>query len=380
MRYRDPLLLALIFVALVALIGRSMNLEGTAPDRSATSHSAQAGGTLALYRWIEALGYDLARLEYQPFPTELATDLLIVLEPAEAYSREEAATVRAWVEAGGVLLLIESRPGASGGAARLLEAFDLRVVTDQQAAPAQPAPALQPALGAPPLMQLQPRTSSVITSTRNDMAPLAGSATAPVLVGLQYGAGYLYAGSALYPFSNAGLHDEAHAALVLNLLRRVLPEARVRFDEIHHGFVGQPSLRTLLLGTRWGQATLYATAIGALYLIFTGRRFGRPLPLRAETARRSSAEYLESMAGLLRRAGKRNDVLAHHRAMLRRRLARSYGLSPDLDDAALTSAIATSDPARARAAADLLARMARPSTDEATMLHLVAEGDALTAP
>jgi CubicO group peptidase (beta-lactamase class C family) len=151
----------------------------------------------------------------------------------------------------------------------------------------------------------------------------------------------------------------------------------VLFDEIHHGFVREPSLRTLLLGSPWGWAIVYALLVGAAYLAASGRRFGRPVPLREETARRSSAEYLESMAGLLRRGVKRAYVGQHYRAALKRRLARPLGVSPALDDAAFVAEVAAARPIDVAALRALLARLGRPDLSEADLLRLVAEADLL---
>lgn len=377
---RDLVILVVLFLALAGLVGLAPRGDDQQAG-GASSFASREGGALALFRWLEGLGYRVERLAYREFAPAPEADLLVVLAPSERYSREAAEAVRAWVEAGGTLLVAEPRPNAFAGAVPLLEAFGLTVGPPPEDQALSQAPVLQPALGDPPARQLATRTTAIITSERADLALLAGSQAAPVLVGLQYGAGYVYASAAAQPFTNQGLRDDDNAAVVLNLLRRVPPGGYVLFDEFHHGFVGQAeaNLRALLLGTAWGWAALYAVLVGVGYLALMGRRFGRPVPLRAETDRRSSAEYLVSMAGLLRRGGKGAYALAHYRAQLRRRLARAYGISPDLDDTALVAAIAETRPALAHAAADLLARMAAPPPDETALLRLVAEADALEA-
>jgi hypothetical protein len=166
---------------------------------------------------------------------------------------------------------------------------------------------------------------------------------------------------------------------VLNLLRRVPEGGRILFDEYHHGFYEPPSLLGTIVQTAWGWGILYALGIAALYLLLTGRRFGRPVPLREETRRRSSAEYVESMADLLQRGGKRGFVLRHYRESLKRRLARPYGISPRLDDDAFVRELARyrpltdDDQERLRS---LLARMRREQVGEEELLRLIAEADA----
>ncbi len=371
---RDMIALVALFGLLAAMIALGPGRGEGAPGAGPSSHASSPGGALALHRWFAELGYEVSRLEYAAFSPDEA-DLLVVLGPSERYSREEAEAVRAWVEAGGTLLVAEGRPGQSAPAAPLLEAFELAIVPAPELSPLELAPVLQPALGAPAAQRLEINSGARVAAGP-EAAPLAGASEAPVLVGLQYGEGYVYASAATHPFSNLGLRHDDNGAMVLNLLRRIPPGGRVVFDEVHHGFVGQPGLRGLLLGTPWGLAALYAALVCAGYLALTGRRFGRPVPLRAEVDRRSSAEYLASLAGLLRRAGKSAFLLEHYRAGFKRRIARAYGLSPDLDDRALVGAIALSHPVEAQATAEILVRMAQPA-NEASLLGIVRDADAL---
>jgi hypothetical protein len=375
---RDALILAGLFAALAALIALGPASNTSAPGLSASSHASGEGGALALHRWLDTLGYDVGRIQYAEFAPDPEADLMLVLGPTERYTREEAAAVAEWVAGGGTLVVADGREGAFGMAANLLDAFELDVAALPDGGLQEQAPALQPVLGEPPVLRIEARAAAAIRTERADVARLAGSETAPVLVGLQHGEGYVYASSAVHPLTNAGLGRADNAALMLNILRRVPAGGRVVFDEYHHGFVGQPSMRSLLLSTPWGWAILYAAAVGAVYLALTGRRFGRPVPLREEAGRRSSAEYLESLAGLLRRAGKSDYLRAHYRASFKRRLARLHGLNPDLDDRAYLEALADASPAHAGAAAEVLARLAQPGADERALLRVVAEADRLT--
>lgn len=373
---RDILILASLFAALALFIALGPGRAASVPGIGASSHASGPRGALALYRWIDALGYDVRRLQYRErFVPDPEAAMLIVLGPSEHYTLDEATAVADWVERGGILIVADDRPGQLGGAAPLFRIFDLALFTPPPDQSLEPAPVLQPAFSAPPARAVVAGTTTALRTTRADAAPLAGANDAPLVLGLPYGAGYVFASAALYPFTNAGLDDGDNAAMVLNMLRRVPPGRRVVFDEYHHGFVSQPSLRALLLGTPWGWAILYTALTLAAYLALTGRRFGRATPLREEIARRSSAEYLESMAGLLHRAGKREALQAHYRATFKRRLARASGLSPHLDDAAFLAALATIAPERAARASALLTAMAAPVASDAVLLRLVAEAD-----
>lgn len=376
---RELLVLVALFLVLVAFIAFGPLQAEQGQGWSPTTHASAPEGALALYQWLDAIGYDAQRLEYAEFALAPADSLIFVLAPAEAYSADEAAALLAWVEAGGTLVLADDRPGQLGDARAILRALDLRIER-LESGRIETAPILQPAIGDPPAERIVASTSAVVRAERGDLAPLAGTPDGDaVLVGLQRGQGYVYVSSALFPFTNAGLRDPQNAAVVLNILRRVPEGGRVRFDEIHHGFVSQPSLRGLLVGSPWGWAVLYALLIGAAYLVATSRRFGRPIPLREEQARRSSAEYLESMAGLLRRGGKRAYIAGHFRTALKRRLARPVGIPPGEDDAAFVRELAAARPIDAEALGRLLARLRRPDLSEQELLTIIAESDRLEA-
>ncbi|NWF78425.1 MAG: DUF4350 domain-containing protein [Chloroflexi bacterium] len=375
---RDLLILSGLFVALALVIALGPGRASNVPGWSTSSHASGPAGALALYRWLAALDYDVGRLQYtERFAPDPQAALVIVLGPSERYSRDEAAAVAAWVAEGGTLLLADDRPGQAVASAPLFAAFELELVAPAAEQSTTLAPVLQPGFSSPPARTIVTGSRAWLRSQRDDVASLAGADDAPVLLGLRHGEGYVFASAALFPFTNRGLAQDDNAALVLNLLRRVPAGARVVFDEYHHGFVRAPSLGSLLLGTAWGWAILYTALVLAAYLAFTGRRFGRPIPLQAETARRSSAEYLESMAGLLRRAGRREALQAHYRASFKRRLARASGLSPQLDDEALLAALAEVAPGEAPRARALLNELAGPVADEARLLRLVAEADSL---
>ncbi|NTV63802.1 MAG: DUF4350 domain-containing protein [Oscillochloris sp.] len=367
-RYRDILMVGGLFLAVAAWL-ILLPAENTSEQASATSHSSRDEGTLALYRWLDDLGYHVERLEYRDFAPDATSDLLFVLGPTTSYTPDEATAVLRWVAAGGTLILADDEP--FGGASALLAALD--VTLERVSDPLDDPVALgQPVAPAP---AINAATSLVLGQLPSAAAPLIGAVDAPILAGLQHGSGYIYLSSALRPFTNAGLADAGSPALLLSLLRRAPLGGRLVFDEYHHGFVEMPSLGKLLRSSPWGWALIYAGLVSAAYIVLSGRRFGRPRPLREETARRSSAEYLQSMAGLLHRGHKSGFLLDHYRVSLKRRLARPYGISPSLDDAAFVAALASVRPIDTAALRGLLARLNRPQVSEAEVLRIIGEAD-----
>lgn len=376
---RDILIIGLLFATLIGFVALAPRLQPQGePDRP-TTYSSGERGALALYAWLRELGYDGQRLEYRAFELGEQDQALVILNPSESIDLAETDAIIAWVERGGTLIFAEDRSGAFGPANTLLRELDIGREVYSDAQWLERAEAVQPVLDQPPVREVPVDTGYVLAPERDDYTPILSADGTPVLVGGQRGAGYVYVSSAAHPFTNAGLRDAASSALVLNLLRRVPPGGRILFDEYHHGRVGQPARGGVLLRSPWGWAAGYSLLVVALYLALSGRRFGRPVPLAAEVARRSSAEYVESMADLFQRGGKRGYVLRHFYQTFKRRLARPAGINPQLDDAAFVRELAR---ARAIDEAELLALLARlrnQRADEAELVRTVADAEELLA-
>ncbi len=378
---RDLFLLLALIAALVlfAIIGPQSN-DDDALSIAPTTRSSGPGGALALLRWLEAQGYDARRLEFQDFALEPATDVFFMLGPRETVTEEHAAIVFDWVDQGGTLIYASERLFGPDPLLNELD-IDLEPFEDAQNEflfdSIEWAQVLQPVFDAPPLQEALVRTDRVLASERIDVVPLLGQGPNYVLMGMRYGEGYVYVASALFPFTNDGLRAEPNAALLLNLLRRAPPDARIVFDEWHHGFFEPPSLRSTVLSNAWGWALIYAALILVVYLILSGRRFGRPIPLAEEVARRSSAEYVDNIASLLQRGGKRDYLREHYLAAFKRRLARPYGLNPGLDDAVFAAELSYYRSIDRTQLETLLRRLRRPGLSDEELLRLLAEADTL---
>jgi len=243
------------------------------------------------------------------------------------------------VRDGGTLIAIDERPGLQLAPNRLWQELGATTtVSDTDTTvEVERATAVQPVLQTPPVTSVPVHTSSSVTFADPGYVPLLQTRFGPTLIGRQEGRGYVYLGVSAHPFTNLGLREPGSAALMLNLLARVPRGGTILFDEYHHGYgqaaaAAAPSLRRLLLSTWWGWASIYAVGVITLYIVLTGRRFGRPVPLRRDIARRSSAEYVRSIAHLLRHGGKRREIARHYREQVKRRLARQYGIAPGDDD------------------------------------------------
>jgi hypothetical protein len=373
---RDLLLIAALFGVLIAfvVVGPSRT-PPLAPD-APTTYSRAPTGALVLYEWMRAMGYDARRLEYRPF--ELTDDdaVLVMLNPSAAISKDHARHIRTWVERGGTLIFAEDTPALFGLSDALLDELQMRMTVITGTQMIERAPALQPVFDQPPVRELNARPQRALAPQRNDYAPLFGATDQILIAGVRIGQGYVYISATTHPFTNRGLRDRQHAALVLNMLRRAPPGGRVLFDEYHHGLVAPPAPTDGLLRTPWGWAGIYAVTVTALFLLLGGRRFGRAVPLREEVERRSSAEYVESIADLYQRGGKRAYMLRHFYASFKRRLAQPYGINPQVDDREFVYQLARLRPIDEAALLALLAQLRATPASDAELLRVVAAADA----
>jgi hypothetical protein len=377
---RDILIIVGLFLALILFIalGPGRQAQPSNPP-DATTHSSAPEGVLALYDWTRGLGYDSRRLEYRAFALEERDAALVILNPEQPINRTQSREILDWVGQGGTLIFADDRTAIFGASNALLDdlKFATRVYSStqliQQAAPAQPA------LDQPPTGTATVQTGRMLVPSRDDYVTLLGVPDAVLMAGIKHGNGYIYLSATTYPFTNEGLRDSENAALVLNMLRRVPAGGRIQFDEYHHGFFTPPSTSKILLGSPWGWAAAYAVAVIALYLVLSGRRFGRPVPLKEEVVRRSSAEYIESMADLFQRGGKRGYILGHYHTAFKRGLARKDGINPQSDDAEFVRELARARDVNEQDLLALLTRLRAGSPSESDLVRAVSDADALAS-
>ena len=373
---RDLLLIAALFGVLIAfvVVGPSRT-PPLAPD-APTTYSRAPTGALVLYEWMRAMGYDARRLEYRPFELTDEDAVLVMLNPSAAISKDHARHIRTWVERGGTLIFAEDTPALFSISNALFDELQVRMTVITGTQEIERVPALQPVFDQPPVRELNVRPRRALAPQRNDYAPLFGAAGQTLIAGIRVGQGYAYISATTHPFTNSGLRDRQHAALVLNMLRRAPPGGRILFDEYHHGLVAPPAPTDGLLRTPWGWAGIYAVTVTALFLLLGGRRFGRAVPLREEVERRSSAEYVESIADLYQRGGKRAYMLRHFYASFKRRLAQLYGINPQVDDREFVYQLARLRPIDEAALLALLAQLRATPASDAELLRVVAAADA----
>lgn len=388
-RYALPALLALLAAALVLVALRS---RAAAPQVDFDPASPGETGHKALWLWFAEQGYNVAELAGDPFAIPQPAHLLL-LPPAEdlvqpsarqPWTHAEAAAVRAFAQAGGTVVVFEPAAAILRAELELAEAVWVPVAPLAQSQPLLPtSPARWP--GGPVGNGLAPaRTSPAVTV----LATAAGEPTAQVQA---LGDGWVWQLGTPHTLANGALAETpAELALAAAMLRMVPAGGAVLFDTWHlFGAQDRSAVRSLqewFYRTAPGRATLLALALGAIWLLLSGRRLGPPLEAPPNLQRREAAEFVRAMAGLKRRAGALEATAAHQRRRLKQEFARSVGLAPGAtlgptaeDDAAFVRLLHHTGVADAAACAQverLLARL-QPLADEAAIVAAAVEIDTL---
>src|SRR5919205_1530904 len=363
---RQRLTIILTFVVIIGLLALVSSIRYVkkekqqdyefAPNRS-TYHSGPTG-VRAFYDFLHESGYKVIRWRDQP--QKLLTDsgkeiktFVVVGQTKERFTDGEWEALSKWIAAGGCYVIIDRHPLSDEREKTSKMGWDISSrPLDFPALEINPANVKQMTEGVVALQPVQPTVftqniQSVLPSrfaARMTVVPpaevepqdgdAAGKSTAPVihiaddkgalLIDYTYGSGSIVLLSDPYIVSNSGIKLNDNLQLALNIL--TAREGLIAFDEFHQGkgpiensfagyFKGTP---VLLIAGQLGLIVL-------LVLWTRGSRFGRPLPLR-QVDRRSSLEFVASMAELQQRARAFDLAIENIYTRMRRVLARHAGV------------------------------------------------------
>ena len=352
-----------------------------APDRS--TYNAGPTGTRALHDFLDESGYPVMRWREPPDKLlgtsgQKVQTFVIIGRPIISVDKEEAKSLLLWVERGGRLVIIDRRPEDS----LLPRSGEWKVTTEYlEFAFADPARVDQMTEGVKPVQPSQPTlltrdvdsvmpsrffaaikvfasskdgkleadqessanddadsfdepppearsgdTISVPTSAGVSPAPVVHlqTSTAPLLVDYPHGRGRIILLSDPYIVANGGIVLKDNLKLALNLLE--VSGGLIAFDEFHQG---HGATHNAFVGYFEGTPVLAISGqivfLILLMLWTRGRRFARPLPL-AQVDRRSSLEFVASMAELQQRARAYDLAIENIYSRTRRVLARYAGV------------------------------------------------------
>ena len=348
-----------------------------APNRS-TYHSGPTG-TRALHDLLNESGYKVIRWRESNVKLlgesgKPVNTFVIIGRTQIEFTEEEAKALMQWVALGGRLVLIDRKverertPVVAGWTISTKE-FDSPTIDDN------PSDSKQMTLGVNALQPLQPTllTSSVSSvmpsrfATRLRIKPVdANVSTSPpadenaddyfepesspppaaqsdqaqefslapvvhvgdrdgaILVDYHYGVGRIVLLSDPYIVTNSGIKLNDNLQLAINTL--TARPGLIAFDEYHQGRgLSQNAFASYFAGT---PVLAIAAQIGLVILLMlwtSARRFGRPLPL-PHVDRRSSLEFVASMAELQERSRAFDLAIENIYTRTRRVLARYAGV------------------------------------------------------
>src|SRR5438874_6310834 len=123
---RDVVFLVILLVVLAGLSTFVAVRQQEQQDQTSnvfepySSHSALPRGTLALYNWLNAIGYRAERIENTAFRVGDDVRFLFVLGPTDEITRNEALYLENWVERGNTLFLADDGFASNNGMLRQL--------------------------------------------------------------------------------------------------------------------------------------------------------------------------------------------------------------------------------------------------------------------
>jgi hypothetical protein len=343
---RIAILTAVAATVAILFAAVSSGGESTARDPAASTRNGDPRGLLAAFRYLEARGVAVDRLDAELAGGAQAA--VLVLPAPSRRPLDEAAVAAALQSArsGGVLVVLLP-PDARRAQPALVEALGITVRAERP--PLGEAPSL---LGREPSLDVRPASAAAagdpllhgagrllaaparaVDLEGGEVLARVGGDGAPVILRRAE------AGGLVYVLADASLLENHRLDLAdnLHLLEGLAALARERggpilFDESHHRrpLPGERTPSTTAAG--WRAMALQIVLATAVLMLATGRRFRPIRPLQVDT-RRSTLEYVGNLAALYRRAGSEAELCREVERDLRVRLFERHGVPTTLDDA-----------------------------------------------
>jgi uncharacterized protein DUF4350 len=391
MRQRITIILTLVvIIGVLALLNsiayfkqdKNQDLE-IAPNRS-TYHSGPTG-VRALHDFLSETGYKVMRWretteKLTSSSGKLVSTFVVVGQIQVRFTARETEELQKWIAAGGRFVVIDRKlefqaEATTGSWSVSRRELDAPTLSTNPADPQQmtdkvvPLKSVQPTVFTSNIDSVLPsRFASRLRITPppeanghdnypdtsqapTDVAPPAQAPSSPapvvhigdkegaLLIDYSYGRGRVVVLSDPYIVSNGGIKLHDNLQLALNILGS--REELIAFDEYHQGHgITQSALATYFAGT---PVLALGAQIGVLVLLVLwtrARRFARPLPL-PQVDRRSSLEFVASMAELQERARAFDLAIENIYTRLRRVLARYAGVDYNSSRADIASRIAS---------------------------------------
>jgi hypothetical protein len=346
-----------------------------APNRS--TYHAGPTGTRAFYDFLSESGHKVIR--WREAPEKLlgtsgsAIQTLVIIGTTQLpYAAEHAEPVLAWVARGGRLVLIDREPPSFllpksndwlinikelQFPALGVDPADPKEMTQSVSAlqPVQPTLFTQDVQSVMPSrfasrVRVTPATTKVDddfdvdeleSETTTSPAPVIHVADeqGALLVDYPHGSGRIVVLSDPYLVANGGIGLKDNLQLAVNAVAS--SGGLIAFDEYHQGRgVTRNALATYFAGTPVLPIAAQLVLLVLLILWTRGRRFARPLPL-VQVDRRSSLEFVASMAELQERSRAFDLAIENIYSRTRRVLARHAGVDYNSPRALIANRVAS---------------------------------------
>jgi len=313
-----------------------------------STYSTRPDGTRALYIFLDKLDYRVTRIQNADYMlNDIETLFLIQPLNLNELSWDIAMEIDNWVNRGNILIV--ANMGVGDELSELLQIYEAKFA--EVDIPLTESDSLPEVFRNPPVPALVSKTKWAISSHRQDAVPLFGRGNNYSAVSFKSGSGRVFLLSCPYIFTNDGLSHQNNVKFLHNLLSYLPENAKVGFDEYHHGIregksganqthagYGRPPVARLLLSSSIGWAFTYVVIITFVFLILHGRRLGKPI-VTEESTKRLSSEYVISMATLYQKGKKGKAILQHIKSDFRRRLAAKWDIAPNLSTPAFVNAL-----------------------------------------
>ena len=367
---------ALIILNTITYVKKEKPLDTEiAPNRS-TYHSGPTG-TRALYDFLSESGHKVIRWREAPerllsSSGERIQTLVVIGTVQLPFTQEQAQAVLNWVSRGGRLVLIDRDPPnfllpKSGDWLINMKGFQFPSPTVDPANPKEMTETVsalqpvQPTLFTNDVQSVMPSRFAArvrITPAKSrdfdkdweervtgedEMSPAPVTHVADeqgaFLVDYAHGAGRIIILSDPYIVANGGIALKDNLQLAVNAITS--SGGLIAFDEYHQGRgITRNALATYFAGTPVLPIAAQLVLLVLLILWTRGRRFGRPLPL-VQVDRRSSLEFVASMAELQERSRAFDLAIENIYSRTRRVLARHAGVEYNSPRALIASRVAS---------------------------------------
>lgn len=389
---RQNLATTAVVLAVLATAAVSLAIEraGAHPalDPVVSTGNGDPRGLLAAFDYLKARGDAVEGIHGEFLSAIRGTGVLVLAAPvARTLTEAEAKAVAAFARRGGVVVAIaptgRSLPAAQPALADALGAKGSRL--EGRATPVD-HPGRDPSVAvvrvhADPLLGGGERfVARVAEGERLDHGTvLARAGGTPVISRRDLGAGrvYLLSTPTLLENHRLDLGDDLWLVEGLAALARAAG-GPVRFDEVHDHVASGTGPSSILGRPAVLAATIQLGLVAAFLLLALGRRFGPVRPLSTDL-RRSSLEYVDTLAALYRQTGDDPGLATEVRRAVRRRLLATRGIPESLAGDALARRLANRSDLTEAEARGLLARLAAPGASLVACVQAAADLEARLA-